>query len=102
MSSNGVPFPEVIRPSTLKFRTQLDPVEVPLPVPDKHEVLALSMGLADQVNTAILAAIAQEGKGSEDLIVCDSEEELDDEVLSPIEAAGVAVKLGLEKFAFKG
>jgi exonuclease 1 len=101
-SSSGVPFPEVDRPSTIKVQARLDPVEVPLPLPDKDEVLALSMGVADEVNTQILATVAQEGKGSEDLIVRDSEEELDDEVLSPIETAGVAAKLGLDKFAFKG
>jgi len=102
VSSNGVPFPEVIRPSTLKIPAHLDPVEVPLPAPDKVEVLALSLGVADEINTEILAALAHEGKGSEDLIVRDSEEELDDELLSPIETAGVAAKLGLDKFAFKG
>jgi len=101
-SSNGAPFPEVIGPSTPKFRTQLEPVEVPLPVPDKDEVLALFTGATDEVNTEILDAVAQEGQGSEDLIVRDSEEELDDEALSPIEPTDIAAKLGLDKFAFKG
>ena len=100
-SSSGIPFPKAIRSSTLKVRTHLDPVEVPLPVPDKDEVLALSIGVADEVDAGIPAAVAHEGKGSEDLIVRDSEEELDDEVLSPIETADVAAKLDLDKFAFK-
>jgi exonuclease-1 len=102
LSSTGVPFPEVSRPSPLKAPVQLDPIEVPLPVPDKYELLALSIGETGEVKTQILAAVAEEAKGSEDLIVRDSEEELDDEVLSPTETAGVAAKLDLDKFAFKG
>jgi hypothetical protein len=101
-SSNGAPFPKVIGPSTLKVRTQLEPIEVPLPVPDKDEVLALSIITADDNNTEILDVVAQGGKGSEDLIVHDSEEELDGEVLSPIETTDITTKLGLDKFAFKG
>jgi exonuclease-1 len=101
-SSSGIPFPEVIRPSTLQVSTHLDPVEVPLPVPDKDEVLALSIGIADEADARIPGAVEHEGKGSEDLIVHESEEELDDEGLSPIETASVAAKLGLDKFAFKG
>jgi hypothetical protein len=98
----GVPFPEVARPSSLKVPVQLDPVEIPLPVPDKHELVALSIAEADDVENQILATIVTEGKGSEDLIVRDSEEELDDEVSSPIEKPSGFPRLGLDKFAFRG
>jgi exonuclease-1 len=106
VSSKGVPFPEAIRPPNLKASAQLDPVEVPLPVPDQDELVALSMGVADEVNGETFAAITHEGKGSEDLIICDSEEEVDEgvdeEVLSPINTASIAAKFDLDQFAFKG
>lgn len=101
-SLGGVPFPEVTRPSTLKVPIQLDPVEIPLPVPDKDELVALSMAGGDEVDNQILAAVPIEGKGSEDLIVRDSEEELESEISSPIRSPTRSGRLHLGKFAFRG
>jgi exonuclease 1 len=101
-SSFGVPFPEVAGPSILKGSLQLNPNEIPLPVPDKDEVAALSTVAADEGENLVFTAVVSEGKGSEDLIVRDSEEEQHDEILSPIEKPGGLARLGLDKFAFRG
>jgi exonuclease 1 len=101
-SSSGVPFPEVTRPSALKIPVELDPVEIPLPVPDKDELATLSMGIVGNVDTQILAAVATEGKGSEDLIIRDSDEEPDGEISSPIDNQIGPSRLCLDKFAFRG
>lgn len=102
ISSKGVPFPEVIRPSTLKASAKLDPINIPLPLPDQDELLALSMREVDEGDKEALTVVAHDEKGSEDLIVRDSEEETDDETLSPVETTGVMLKLDLDRFAFTG
>lgn len=83
LNKNPVPFPEVVVASSrsrLSAPAHLDPLLVPLPAVNEDENLAL-----------------QTGKGSEDLIIHDSE---DEEPLSPIES--VPPKLNLSKFVFAG
>jgi exonuclease 1 len=99
--SNNVPSLEVIHPSTHKVPEQVDPADITLPVPDQDEVLALSVNVTEETTERAFSTITGQGVGSEDLIVHDSEEELDDEIVSPIDTPSVAEKLSLGKFAFK-
>jgi exonuclease 1 len=104
ISPKGVPFPEVARPSRLK--QALKPAEIPLPASTTDEEVALARDAVSGVdienpNTAIKTV---GGKGSEDLIIHDSEEEPDEAIslLSPLQPSGGVSKLSLEKFVFQG
>ncbi|PQE32382.1 hypothetical protein CJF32_00001149 [Rutstroemia sp. NJR-2017a WRK4] len=84
LRQGSVPFPEV-EVKTKKI-TSIEPASIPLPSVDESETIALSTG-----------------KGSEDLIVPDSEEEY--EPLSPVEESttgGLALGLNLERFSYAG
>ncbi|PQE14458.1 Exodeoxyribonuclease 1 protein [Rutstroemia sp. NJR-2017a BBW] len=84
LRQGSVPFPEV-EVKTKKI-TSVEPASIPLPSVDELETIALSTG-----------------KGSEDLIVPDSEEEY--EPLSPVEGStsgGLALGLNLERFSYAG
>lgn len=68
----SVPFPEVTHPSTLK--TSIDPADIPLPAADYIEEVILAMDVENI-----------DSKGSEDLIVHDSQDEEDNEDSSPVD-----------------
>jgi exonuclease 1 len=101
ISARGVPFPQVARPSLLK--TVLEPCDIPLPLPEKDEVQALLTEVVVEVDSEAQNTILKTNgaKGSEDLIIHDSEEEPDCDILEPVESPGVAPKLDLERFAFQ-
>jgi exonuclease-1 len=84
LRQGGVPFPEVAV-NTKKLES-VEPASIPLPSADEMETIVLSTG-----------------KGSEDLIVPDSDEEY--EPLSPIEqstSGALGLGLNLERFAYAG
>lgn len=79
-----VPFPEATKPGPSGLKVALEPAEIPLPEPDKDEAVVLGV----------------EGKGSEDLIVHDSEEEVEDGGLD-VESPRRETKVRMGRFAFR-
>lgn len=80
LAKKGVPFPEVAR---AKHQVSVEAAQIPLPAADQEEVLALSK-VAAETKPSI--------RGSEDLIIHDSEDEEENE----------GRKVDLARFAFSG
>ena len=100
-SAGGVPFPEVARPSALK--TALEPCDIPLPLPAEDEVQVLLTEVVAEVDAKAQSIISNSSrsKGSEDLIIHDSEEEVDCDILESVKSPGEVPKLDLARFAFQ-
>jgi exonuclease-1 len=104
LSKDVVPFPEVLEQrehqivqlhSTHTTTGEINPALVPLPEVDEQEMAELDCGATNENdNTYDLP-----GKGSEDLIIHDSEE---DEPLSPVERGDGQQKLDLGRFIYAG